>query len=188
MARIAAIILAAGKGRRMGQPKLFLSSGGRAFLELVAGTLESAGIRDIIAVVREGDKEPAKALAKNCRLVVNEHPENGPLSSLRAGLDSSPGFDGYLVAPVDHPFIKPTTVIGLVGEFQRDPNKIIKPAFRGKDGHPVIIPRVLTEKVPGSDLEGGLAGLIRASGLGIIRLEINDRGIFKNVNTTGDLK
>ena len=187
-AKVAAIILAAGSGRRMGQPKLFLESGGRSFLELAAGSLESAGIRDVIAVVREEDKEQARALAKTCRVVVNEHPGNGPLSSLRAGLDAAPDCNGYLVMPVDHPFVRPETLAELAQAFQTDPAKVVKPSLDGRDGHPVIIPKALAAQVTGCDVKGGLAVLIKDSGLKVVRREVSDQGILKNINTSDDMK
>lgn len=188
MTRVAAVVLAAGKGQRMGQPKLFLDSGGRTFLELVIALLESTEVPDINIVVRGEDRERADGIAKSHQICVNQHPENGPLSSLRIGLDAAPGFDGYLVMPVDHPFVKAETISELIKAFQQNSDEVIKPAFRGKDGHPVIIPSSLSPTITGEDREGGLAGLIRDSGLRITRIEIADMGTVKNINTTGDIK
>jgi molybdenum cofactor cytidylyltransferase len=188
MSKIAAIIMAAGRGERMGQPKLFLESAGKSFLELVITALEGAGILDITAVVRKEDRARSATMIKSYRLAVNRHPENGPLSSLRAGLDSAPGFEGYLVVPVDHPFIKPGTIRDLAETFKQKPYTIVKPYCQGKSGHPVIIPASLAEHIAGQDTTGGLAQVIRNSGLAVARLEVNDNGIFRNINTKGDME
>lgn len=188
MVKIAAIILAAGKGERLGQPKMFLRANNRTFLEMTIASLEEAGISDITVAVRGETEKAAKALAGGCRIVVNQHPDEGPLSSLRAGLDAAQGFGGYVVAPVDHPFVRPETITGIIWEYKKDPHRVVKPSCHGKDGHPIIIPPVLAGMVPASDIEGGLARLITDSGIEIARVRVDDGGTVRNINTKDDYR
>ncbi len=184
---VAAIILAAGQGSRIGQPKLFLRTADRTFLEAVIKTLETAGVTDITVVVRPADEERARELVGAHLARVNEHPENGPLSSLRIGLDALPGCDGYLVFPVDHPEVGTGTVTALLAAFDARRGAVIKPAFRGKAGHPVIIPAQLARTIDGADVAGGLANLIAGSGLSVAAVEVDDPTVLKNINTKDDL-
>lgn len=186
-ARVAAIILAAGRGRRVGQPKLFLKAGCRTFLETVVSTLENAGVTDIVAVVREEDRERAAALARPQRVRVNRHPEDGPLSSLRTGIDTLPGHDGYLVFPVDHPAVDAGTIKALLAAFGDQRGSVVKPTFNGTAGHPVIIPAALAQQVPGKDIAGGLAALVAGSGRAVTPVPVADPAVLKNINTKDDL-
>jgi molybdenum cofactor cytidylyltransferase len=185
--KVAAIILAAGQGRRIGRPKLFLKTGNRTFLEAVVSTMADAGVTSIVAVVRNEDKERATDLAKPHQVSINDHPANGPLSSLRIGIDTLPGCDGYLVMPVDHPTVDPSTIKALLMTFAIEPNGVVKPTFDGKAGHPVIIPKTVAKKVTGKDIEGGLAKVIADSGIAVTHVPVDDGAVLKNINTMDDL-
>ncbi|MDI6740564.1 MAG: nucleotidyltransferase family protein [Candidatus Edwardsbacteria bacterium] len=188
MATVAAIVLAAGTGGRIGCPKLFLKSGGKTFLELVINILETAGLSDITVVVRGERQDEAVQIAGGHAVRVNQHPENGPLSSLRVGLDAAPGFDGYLVMPVDHPFVKAKTVRELVSAFAQTSDCVIKPSCQGKAGHPVIVPIAAVGKIPRKDSEGGLARIIKDSGAQVRVLETGDGNILRNINQRTELE
>ncbi|MCU0606723.1 MAG: nucleotidyltransferase family protein [Candidatus Edwardsbacteria bacterium] len=184
---VAAIILAAGQGTRIGRPKLFLETGGRTFLEAVVKTLEEAGVTDVAAVVGSDDRDRARELAKPHHVLVNQHPEHGPLSSLRIGLDALPGYDGYLVFPVDHPQVAAGTIGALVARFEAESRTVSKPVCEGKTGHPVIIPAALAQTIPDKDIEGGLAKLIAESGSAVTLVPVDDPAVLKNINTRDDL-
>ena len=187
MKGIAAIVLAAGSGRRAGQPKLFLMSGLRTFLEKIILTLEAAGVADIVIVVSTESEERATALAGGHQVFVNGRPERGPLSSLRIGIDAVTGRDGYLVWPVDHPEVTSGTIRALAAAFCDHANSVIKPRCRGQAGHPVIITSSLASRVPGEDVPGGLAALIRSSGTPVTLVDVEDPGVARNINTKDDL-
>ncbi|HTY08242.1 MAG TPA: nucleotidyltransferase family protein [Candidatus Edwardsbacteria bacterium] len=186
--KVAAIILAAGQGSRIGQPKLFLKTGDRTFLESVTKTLADAGLADITAVVRNEDRERAAGLIQPRRVRVNGHPENGPLSSLRTGLDAQKDRDGYLICPVDHPAVAADTIRALLAAFDAQRGNVVKPAFNGKAGHPVLIPAALAKRIPDKDIAGGLAKVIAGSGVAVTLVPVDDDAVLKNINTMDDIK
>ena len=188
MIHIAAIILAAGKGARIGQPKLFLKTGSETFLERIIRELETAGLDEITVVVSPGLKREANALVKKHRLVVNPHPENGMVSSLHAGIQAAPGFDGYMAVPVDHPYVTSDTYSKLLMAFHGNSHRVIKPRYQGKPGHPVILPSGFAAGIPAHDVDGGLAGLLRKVEAEAVSVDVADEGVRQNINTKQDMQ
>lgn len=166
--KLSAIILAAGKGSRFGTPKAVALLDGITFLELIHNKLKEAGINTIISVVNTDTMDMFASLQRGV---------NDPAAK---------GSDGYLVYPVDHPLVSVDTLKLLKKSFEQDPNSIIKPAFEGKKGHPIIIPASLN-LYPEIAFEG-LAELIRKSDIPVRILSVNDSGILQNVNYPDDLK
>lgn len=185
--RVAAIILAAGEGRRAGGPKAFLILDGKSFLARIAGTLSAAVLETIVAVVRAQDLDAARTCAPSVKFVVNPSPERGMLSSVRIGIDAAGDRDGYLIIPVDHPLIAAATYRRIVLAFESTSGSVVQTRHEGKSGHPVIIPRALARSLPDSDIDGGLAAIVRTSGIPAASVEVDDPGVLKNVNTKEDL-
>ena len=92
---------------------------------------------------------------------------------------------GYLVFPVDFPFVKPPTVVALVQKHQQNPNAVIRPLYKNNRGHPILIPACIN--LDNDDKQQGLKYIIRNSGLPVYDVPVEDDGILKNVNTREDL-
>ncbi len=138
--RIAAVVLAAGQGRRAGGPKASLRIGAATFLERAfALTAARPGVGRVVVVlghdaarVRAEAALPAAAL-----VVVNEAWEDGMLGSVLAGLDAAEadGADAVLLHPVDHPLVGEETVDRVI-EALRAGARIAVPSYEGRRGHP----------------------------------------------------
>ena len=98
MTAVAAVILAAGLGRRFGKPKVTARLGDRTFLGRVVELARDAGLDPIIAVVPAG-LQPRSGV----RAVVNSHPDRGLSSSLQLGIAAVPPGTAALVLLVDQP-------------------------------------------------------------------------------------
>ncbi len=158
---LCAIILASGKGSRFGMPKAeALLDTGETFLSHIRNLLLESGLTNISAII--GRETPDM------------------LSSLRLGISEAPPAEGYLVYPVDFPFVLPATIVSLIQAFLANPHSVIRPVYQGKSGHPIIIPAITD--VYSLDSEGGLAGIIRRQGLSILDLPVTDPGVLRNVN------
>lgn len=109
MGPAAALILAAGAGRRMGRPKATVPLGGRTLLERAVAVAGDAGCDPILAVLRPGVLGPEGVLP-----AVNPDPDRGMGSSLRVGLDAAaslPGeVDRLVVLLVDMPGVAAAAV------------------------------------------------------------------------------
>ena len=137
--RIAAVVLAAGRGRRAGGPKAVLRIGGATFLDHVVSRLSRPGVDRVVVVLgHDAPRVVAEtALASSVIVVVNEAWEDGMLGSVLAGLDAAErdGADAVLIHPVDHPLIEAATVDRVVGALQAGA-RVAVPSHGGRRGHP----------------------------------------------------
>ncbi len=138
--RVAAVVLAAGRGRRAGGPKALLRIGGATFLERAFALLSGRpGVDRVVLVLgSEAPRVRAEAGIPDAALVVvNEAWERGMLGSVVAGLDAAAadGADAVLLHPVDHPLVEEATVDRVV-EALRAGARIAVPSFEGRRGHP----------------------------------------------------
>ena len=185
----AAVILAAGKGGRAGQPKHRLQAGGETFLGIVAGVAQGAGLRPVICVVAPDEEaNVGVAVTGTCEVIVNPDPSRGMMSSLQEGMRVTPPDAGVFVFPVDHPYVAPATLAILVRVVQADPTVIIKPEYNGHGGHPVFLPASMRSLVLGADGTLSLRVVIEQSRLRVIRVPVDDDGVIHNVNTPDDIR
>lgn len=185
MPRLAAIVLAAGRGQRMGIPKLFLSFGGQTFLAAIRDRLQGLGLDAVVTVIAAEHRE--RLGAEPGMLVVNPHPERGMISSVYAGIHACSAAEGYLLIPVDHPYVERDTYRRLIAEFALRPEAVIKPLHGGQGGHPVIIPAAVAKQVPDADVAGGLESLLRALDVTVCRVAVEDPGVIRNINFPTDI-
>lgn len=138
--RIAAVILAAGAGTRMGGvAKALLRRGDRTFLERI---VETAGAGEAVVVVGPpyGDAVAAHARALGARVVVNADPGRGMASSINAGFAGLDA-DAAWLWPVDHPDVHADTLAALRAAL--GPHAVARPVCDGRGGHPPLVARPL---------------------------------------------
>lgn len=181
--RIAALILAAGAGGRIGMPKWQLESAGKTFLDIICDKLSSIQLTDIICVKREEFEIKRTSL----KYVINPTPKHGMISSVYYGVKAYPDYEAYLIWPVDHPFIEVSTIAELKNMFESIQKKVIRPIFNGITGHPIIIPNSLISYIQTPNYSGGLRQLIKDSKIEIFDLPVNDSNILRNINFMADL-
>lgn len=180
------MIPAAGRGDRIGLPKLFLRIGEETFLERIVLTLREAGVERIVAIVASATVKEAQALLPELSFVVNPTPERGMLSSVALGLAELSPCDGILVFPVDHPFVQVETCRRLMAAFREDTRTAVKPVCEGRGGHPILLPGGLVPDDPA--LPGGLAEFLQRSEIPMRSLPVDDPGILRNINLPVDLE
>ncbi len=140
---IAAVVLAAGLSRRMGQAKLLMPVGGRAIVRYVVESVLAGGV-DSVWVVTGPDVEPIEtALAGlEVQIAVNPAPEEGQASSLRAGIAALPAsVDAVLIALGDQPSLAPSIIPALLAARRTSPKLIVAPRYRDGQGNPVLFKR-----------------------------------------------
>lgn len=184
----AAVILAAGRGERIGMPKHRLTAGRETFLERVVGLMRGGGCDPVVCVVAEQEAERIRAGNGDAvRVVVNPDPDRGMLSSLQAGIAVLTDVPGAFVVPVDHPHINQSTMELLMACATGQPKVVVKPAYLGRGGHPVYVPAALFPRIRQAGIEDSLREVIVRSGLPVIRVPVTDEGVVRNVNTVDDL-
>lgn len=187
--RPAAVILAAGSGARIGQPKYRLPAEGGTFLDRVVTLAREAGCDPVVCVVAEQEAERVRGLFDaTVHVAVNPMPSRGMLSSLREGLLGIGVAPGVFVFPVDHPYIAPATARLLMECARGQSDAVVKPEYLGRGGHPVYVPATLFGKICGAGVDASLRTIIAASGIRIVRVLVTDEGVVHNVNTPDDLR
>jgi CTP:molybdopterin cytidylyltransferase MocA len=161
--RIHALILAAGRGARVGGPKALLTFEGETFLSRCARLLRRPGIERVTAVLgQDADRVRREAgLAPDVHVVVNERHADGMLTSILAGLDEAEaaGAAAVLVHPVDHPLIEPATVEAVVAALQEGA-AIAVPSHGGRRGHPAGFARSTWAALRAATPDEGARGVL----------------------------
>ncbi len=175
-----AIILAAGEGKRMGQPKALLEhEKGKSFLEQLISTFGKAGCQALVVVGNAA--EQVQAQHPRAELVENPDWQRGQFSSVKVGLQAAlrKGSEVLLLHPVDMPLIRPTTVSALVKEL-RGADGVV-PEFEGAAGHPLVLTRAAAEQVLAMDDVPHLEAAQQR--LNILRVKTKDPAVMVNINT-----
>lgn len=144
---VCGILLAAGGGSRMGQPKASLELDGETLLDRGVTMLAEAGCAPVFAVIGASIGTPLRAGAT---LVANPDWQTGMASSLRAGLAAATG-SAAVVALVDQPGISPEAVRRLIAAHQ--PGRAACATFGGELRTPVLFDAALWPEVS-SAVEG----------------------------------
>ena len=140
---VAAVVLAAGGGRRYGMPKALVEYEGSLLVERAVRTARA--VCDPVLVVlgaravdvwRQADLDGATVLA-------NADWETGMASSLRTGLDGLRGWpgrvDAALITLVDMPGMTPAALARMAEHAA--PDALATAVYDGVRGHPVLIGR-----------------------------------------------
>jgi molybdenum cofactor cytidylyltransferase len=140
---IAAVVLAAGLSRRMGQAKLLMKVSGKAIIRYVVESVLAGGV-DSVWVVTGPDVEPIEAALNGLevQIAVNLAPEEGQAASVRAGIAAlPPSVEAVLIALGDQPLLAPSIIPALLAARRASPKLIVAPRYRDGQGNPVLFKR-----------------------------------------------
>lgn len=181
--RAVAIVPAAGSAERFGGAKLLADVGGRPLIERTVASLRDGGIAEVVLVV--GPDDDRLRTVAGVKFVVNEDPSRGMFSSIQAGIAASDG-DALAVLPGDMPFVSPATVRLLLDRYGERP-AIVSPRLGGKRGHPVILPPSLRDEILRAEVTANLHQVLRAHPDLRVDVDVDDRGVLRDVDTMADL-
>lgn len=137
----AAVILAAGSGRRMGGPKALLCVGGETLLHRTARAALAAGCAPVIAVI--GNWDPGLGDLE-VETLFNPEAAEGMASSLRVGIGALPQeMEAALILTVDQPAVDAALLRRLLALAAADPARPAACAYAGTLGIPAVIPQRL---------------------------------------------
>ena len=189
--RLATILLAAGRSQRMGEVnKLLIPIEGRPMIQLVVETIADAVSTDIYVVTGfEAERLEAGLADLDARFVFNERFQSGMGVSLAEGARAIADGDyiGAMALLGDLPYLKSDTV-KLVAEifFEHGGQRIVAPEFEGRQGHPVVFPKSCFGELANLTGDRGAKELIAARGRSVVRVEVDDPGVIRDVDTAGD--
>ncbi|HEY3269870.1 MAG TPA: nucleotidyltransferase family protein [Geothrix sp.] len=137
----AAVILAAGEGRRMGGPKALLQLGAETLLHRAARTALAAGCGPVVAVI--GDWNPDLD-ELDVQTIFNSAAAEGMASSLRLGIAAlPPEAEAALLLTVDQPAVDVPLLRRLLALAAIDPERPAACAYAETLGIPAVLPRRL---------------------------------------------
>jgi molybdenum cofactor cytidylyltransferase len=204
---IAAVILAAGQSRRMGQPKMLLPWGETTVLGWVVAVLAQALQADTradleagkrmdrpeIVVVTGGQHEAVEAEAARLaekfpvRCVHNPAYESGEmLSSLQCGLAAlGPEVESALIGLGDQPQLSLDAARKVVAAFESSGARLVVPSYNLRRGHPWLVQRDLWGEIMSLKAPGTLRNFLNSQAGEILYAEA-DQTILKDLDTPED--
>jgi molybdenum cofactor cytidylyltransferase len=205
---VAGIILAAGRGSRMGGTKQLLPLHGLPLLAHSVRAAEDSALADIVVVLGHDAQAIAAAVPRRrARLVLNPAYAEGQSSSLRAGLRAlGPDVGAAVILLGDQPFVRSEVIDALAGAYldawgrridgERNAGsaaaesgaspRVIIPTYGGRDGHPILLQRSLWPEVMAVRGDEGARSVIRAHPLETRRLAIDGGPPPRDVDTPED--
>ena len=195
MPTIHAIIPAAGRSSRMGQPKQLIDIAGRPMLLTVVTPLVACDDINSVTVVTNSLVASSLDLAgAGAAVKLNDEPDAEMIDSLRLGISAIQcGHelnvdDGILICPGDQPGLTTEDIAVCCHAFSKHPAHITIAAHDGKRGHPIIFPASRIPFVMSRHCDRGLRELIEAHTDLIQLVECPNSAVLRNVNTPDDLK
>jgi CTP:molybdopterin cytidylyltransferase MocA len=188
--RVAGLILAAGAGSRLGQPKALLRLGDELLLDRAVWTLGQAGCAPVVVVLGASAQEAAAAISSTgVEIVPNPDWATGMGSSLRAGLASLTGrADAAVVSLVDQPGVTAATVERLVAAWRADGRAAVA-TYGGAPRNPVLLPAATWAQAAASAVgDQGARAWLRAHPGRVSEVACDDVGSADDIDTPADLR
>jgi molybdenum cofactor cytidylyltransferase len=187
--RIGAVILAAGKSSRMGEPKQLLPIGEKNILQKTLENVRAANVDDIVLVLGFAAERIAPQVGAGVKIVVNDRYEEGMGGSLRTGLGAlDPSTQAALIVLADQPFVQSKTLDQLIGQYRQSFAQIFIPMYRGFRGNPVLLDRSVFPEVMALNGEIGCRAIFGDHLDGIIKVPVDDIGILLDIDNRDDFR
>ena len=186
---VAAVILAASPESALADVE------GQARVRRIADAAWSGGALRIVVVSFDPDGTVAAALAGAAVTLAEPvpAPDASPAAQMARGIAVAASvvrdLDGALLWPARMVWVSPETVTSLIEAFGVDRSTMLRPAFEGEAGWPVLLPRerasILTSVAPDRMPDDVLADLAGA-GVAIRAIEVGDPGVIHDASVPHD--
>ena len=185
--RVAALVLAAGRSRRMGNiNKLLAEIDGQSMVSRVADAVLASKARPVVAVLGHQAAKVRAALGeRHIATVENAEYDAGLSTSLRRGLAALPDdIDGVLVCLGDMPRVTAQHIDKLIAAFNPlEGRAICVPTYQGKRGNPVLWARRFFPEMQEVAGDVGARHLIGAYGDVVGEVEMGAEGVLIDIDT-----
>src|SRR5215475_12237599 len=182
---VAGVLLAAGSGSRLGQPKALVMLGGRSLAARGIALLRAGGAGPIVVVTGAADlaDRPDDVLC-----VHNPDWPTGMGSSLAAGLAAvPPGCDAAVLALADQPLVGPESVRRLIAAHHAGASVAVA-CYDGQPRNPVLISHQYWPEVVALAVgDVGARPFLRAHPELVTTVECSDTGRPDDIDSPEDL-
>jgi len=177
----------------MRQPKLLLPWGETTILGRQVDVWRQLSTVRQTAVVCAAADEAMRAELDRLKIaasdrILNPCPERGMFSSVRCAAQWSgweAGLTHWAISLGDQPHLRPETLRRLVETSAARPEQICQPQFRGRAGHPVLLPKnsFLMLRETGA---GTLKEFLETLAADVVTCEVDDPGLDFDIDTPAD--
>lgn len=170
----AAVILAAGPSRRMGEPKQLVEVAGQTLLGRAVSTALSSSCRPVVVVLGAHAERLRRELAGLDATVV-EHPawSDGIGSSLRCGIEAvrrERAVDSAVLLLCDQPLVTSQLIDRLVAAHRASGAPIVACEYAETVGVPALFGRTLFDELAALPPEAGAKQVIARHGTDVVRV------------------
>jgi molybdenum cofactor cytidylyltransferase len=184
---MAAVLLAAGLSRRMGDVnKLLIDIDGKPMVRRAAETLLANNLALYVVTGHERERvEAALRDLDNITFVHNPAYRDGQASSIRAGLAALNGdHEAALIALSDQPGLEAADIADLINAFQHsDGSRILMPVFDGQRGNPIVVPGAIIETIGDGPMNFGCRKFMDANPERVWRYEVQNDHFTRDIDT-----
>jgi molybdenum cofactor cytidylyltransferase len=185
---IDAVILAAGRSRRMGAQKLLLPFAGQTVIGHIIDQVVAAPIRRTVVVTAAADNSVRAAMVhKSVTFAENPDSDSEMLGSIRIGLLALAGdAAASLIVLGDQPSLRRDVIEQLIAAFQAGHGGIFAPSFLGRRGHPLLITSRYFQEILTQHDSVGLRGLLEAHSDDLHDVAVADPGVVCDMDQPDD--
>jgi molybdenum cofactor cytidylyltransferase len=186
---VAAVVLAAGRSRRMGAFKPLLPFGGKTVVECCVESLRGAGVGEIVVVAGHRADDLRKSLTHlPVRYALNEEAASEMGASIARGVEQlTDEASAVLVALADQPAITPDAIRAVIETYERTGAPFVVPRHGGSGGHPLLVDLKFRGELSRLG-EGGLRALMREHADEIARVEVDCPFVARDLDTWDDYR
>ena len=187
---ICAIVLAAGRSRRMGAQKLLLPFGGKTVIAHIVDQLLASTIDEVHVVVGCQAKRISRELSSRpVSIVNNSNYKSGMLSSVRCGLGDLPKqCRAVLVVLGDQPSITTKLIDKMLQAFAATEKRILVPLYQDKRGHPILFSELYRNEILTHYDNVGLRGLLHAHTDDVFELTVSTSAVLSDMDCPEDYR
>jgi CTP:molybdopterin cytidylyltransferase MocA len=179
------VLLAAGEGSRLGQPKAVVELAGQTLAERGVNLLRAGGATPILVVTGA-----APITLSGIHIVYNAEWQTGMGSSLRAALHVAQALasvGAVVVALADQPLVGAESVARLIAAYRGGAGVAVA-IYHGKPRNPVLIAREhWPEVIAAATGDQGARAFLRARPDLVTQIECGDTGSPDDIDTPADL-
>ncbi len=181
------MLLAAGSSSRFGSDKLRHRLPHGVPIAVQSARHLRTRLARVIAVLRPGADDTARALAaEGCEVVPCREAGRGMGASMACGARAAGEVGGYVVALGDMPFVRPSTIAAVCDALDAGA-PLAAPYYRTRRGHPVGIAGRYRAELEALGGDEGARALLERHAAGLVKIPCGDPGVIRDIDAPGDL-